>query len=68
MRKFLQDKTYVIELKVDATNAKQWGIELGNEAKENPELTRIGFDEKSQDWFIDRRLSGVVPAPGFDMI
>jgi sucrose-6-phosphate hydrolase SacC (GH32 family) len=66
--KFLQDKTYVIELKVDATNAKQWGIELGNEAKDNPELTRIGFDEKSQDWFIDRRLSGVVPAPGFDMI
>jgi len=66
--KFLQDKTYVIELKVDATNAKQWGIELGDEAKENPELTRIGFDEKSQDWFIDRRLSGQIPAPGFDMI
>jgi sucrose-6-phosphate hydrolase SacC (GH32 family) len=66
--KFLQSKTYVIELKVDATNAKQWGVELGDEAKENPELTRIGFDEKSQDWFIDRRLSGVVPAPGFDMI
>jgi sucrose-6-phosphate hydrolase SacC (GH32 family) len=66
--KFLQSKTYVIELKVDATNAKQWGIELGDEAKENPELTRIGFDEKSQDWFIDRRLSGQIPAPGFDMI
>jgi fructan beta-fructosidase len=66
--KFLQDKTYVIELKVDAGNAKQWGIELGNEVKENPEITRIGFDEKSQEWFIDRRLSGVVPAPGFDMI
>jgi sucrose-6-phosphate hydrolase SacC (GH32 family) len=28
----------------------------------------VGFDEKSQDWFIDRRLSGVIPAPGFDMI
>jgi sucrose-6-phosphate hydrolase SacC (GH32 family) len=66
--KFLQSNTYVIELKVDATNAKQWGIELGDEAKENPELTRIGFDEKSQDWFIDRRLSGQIPAPGFDMI
>ena len=66
--KFLQSKTYVIELKVDATNAKQWGIELGDEAKENPELTRIGFDEKSQDWFVDRRLSGQIPAPGFDMI
>ena len=66
--KFLQNKTYVIELKVDATNAKQWGIELGDGAKDNPELTRIGFDEKSQDWFIDRRLSGQIPAPGFDMI
>jgi sucrose-6-phosphate hydrolase SacC (GH32 family) len=66
--KFLQSKTYMIELKVDATNAKQWGIELGNEVKENPEMTRVGFDEKSQDWFIDRRLSGVIPAPGFDMI
>jgi len=66
--KFLQGKTYMIELKVDATNAKQWGIELGDEAKENPELSRIGFDEKSQDWFIDRRLSGQIPAPGFDMI
>ena len=53
---------------MDAGNAKQWGIELGNEAKENPEITRIGFDEKSQEWFIDRRLSGVVPAPGFDMV
>jgi sucrose-6-phosphate hydrolase SacC (GH32 family) len=66
--KFLQSKTYVIQLKVDAGNAKQWGIELGDEAKENPELTRIAFDEKSQDWFIDRRLSGQIPAPGFDMI
>ena len=66
--KFLQNKTYVIELKVDATNAKQWGIELGDGVKDNPELTRIGFDEKSQDWFIDRRLSGQIPAPGFDMI
>ena len=66
--KFLQNMTYVIELKVDATNAKQWGIELGDGAKDNPELTRIGFDEKSQDWFIDRRLSGQIPAPGFDMI
>lgn len=66
--KFLQNKTYVIELKVDATNAKQWGIELGDGAKDNPELTRIGFDEKSRDWFIDRRLSGQIPAPGFDMI
>jgi len=66
--KFLQNKTYVIELKVDAKNAKQWGIELGDRAKDNPELTRIGFDEKSRDWFIDRRLSGQIPAPGFDMI
>ena len=66
--KFLQNKTYLIELKVASTSAKQWGIELGDGAKDNPELTRIGFDEKSQDWFIDRRLSGQIPAPGFDMI
>ena len=66
--KFLQNKTYLIELKVSSTSAKQWGIELGDGAKDNPELTRIGFDEKSQDWFIDRRLSGQIPAPGFDMI
>ncbi|MFM2401982.1 MAG: Fructan beta-fructosidase [Bacteroidota bacterium] len=66
--KFLQNKTYLIELKVASSSAKQWGIELGDGAKENPELTRIGFDEKSQDWFIDRRLSGQIPAPGFDMI
>jgi len=67
-RMFLQNKTYLIELKVASTSAKQWGIELGDGAKDNPELTRIGFDEKSQDWFIDRRLSGQIPAPGFDMI
>jgi sucrose-6-phosphate hydrolase SacC (GH32 family) len=66
--KFLQNKTYMVELRVDASRAKQWGLEIGDEAKENPELTRIGFDEKSQDWFIDRRMSGVIPAPGFDMI
>jgi sucrose-6-phosphate hydrolase SacC (GH32 family) len=66
--KFLQNKTYMVELRLDASRAKQWGLEIGDEAKENPELTRIGFDEKSQDWFIDRRMSGVIPAPGFDMI
>lgn len=64
---FLKNKTYAIDLKVAASKADFWGIEIKGKDQPN-EVLRIGFNEKTLTWEVDRNRSGLLISPNFEGI
>ncbi|MFM6948169.1 MAG: glycoside hydrolase family 32 protein [Aquirufa sp.] len=67
--KFLNGKTYVIDLIITHAKSDNWGINLISsdaQGKINKEKTSIGFDEKESNWYIDRTKSGLDLGNGFN--
>jgi len=58
--KFSNTKSYLIELEVYSTKAKNWGISIQGDGVHSKEKIVIGFDEANQQWFVDRKLSGKI--------
>ncbi len=61
--KFLKNKSYAIDLKVSASRANFWGIQI--KGRNNSEEVKIGFDEKTMKWKINRDQSGNIISNDF---
>jgi levanase/fructan beta-fructosidase len=58
-------KSYLIELEVSKTKGKNWGVSIQGVGMNSLEKIDIGFDEKREQWYIDRKKSGKIIHPGF---
>jgi len=63
--KFSNKKSYLIELEVLNTQAKNWGISIQGSGMHSNEKIDIGFDEENKQWFLDRSKSGKIIHKGF---
>jgi sucrose-6-phosphate hydrolase SacC (GH32 family) len=65
--KFSNKKSYLIELEINSTAAKSWGISIRGKKEFSEEQINIGFDEIKSQWFVDRKKSGKIIHKGFLM-
>ena len=63
--KFSNKKSYLIELEVSRSVAKNWGISIRGVGVNSNEKIDIGFDEEKKQWFVDRKKSGKIIHKGF---
>ena len=63
--KFSNKKSYLIELEVLSSEAKNWGISIQGVGVNSNEKIDIGFDEVNKQWFVDRKKSGKIIHKGF---
>lgn len=52
--------SYLIELEVNSSQAKNWGISIRGEKSFSDEKINIGFDDEKSQWYIDRKKSGEI--------
>jgi len=63
--KFLKDKTYAVDVKISGSKSHFSGLLIKGKANEQ-EWIKIGFDEKTMKWKIDRSHSGKIISDFFD--
>jgi len=63
--KFSNNKSYLIELEVLRSEAKNWGISIQGVGVNSNEKIDIGFDEVNKQWYVDRKKSGKIIHKGF---